>query len=51
MADEARKRGAPTPIDGHRERRINALAAKIVAVLLALYMVGVAGFFVYDHLL
>ncbi len=31
--------------------RAGAAAAKIVAVLLVLYMLGVAGTFVYDHLL
>ncbi len=34
-----------------REMRAGAVAAKIVAVLLILYMLGVAGTFVYDHLL
>ena len=50
MADESRMRGAP-PDTGPREARINALAAKVVATLMALYMVAVAGFFVYDHIL
>ncbi len=34
-----------------RETRAGAVAAKIVAVLLLVYMLGVAGYFVYDHLL
>ena len=47
----ARRRGTPPPDAGQREARINAGAAKVVAVLIVLYMLGVAGFFVYDHLL
>ena len=34
-----------------KEVRAGAVAAKIVAVLLTLYMLGVAGYFIYDHLL
>ncbi len=41
---------APTEAE-RREMRAGAVAAKIVAVLLILYMLGVAGYFVYDHLL
>ncbi len=41
---------APTEVE-RREMRAGAVAAKIVAVLLTLYMLGVAGYFVYDHLL
>ena len=43
---------APPPAEAEkREMRAGAVAAKIVAVLLVLYMLGVAGTFVYDHLL
>ena len=44
---------APPPPTGaeRKETRAGAVAAKIVAVLLVLYMLGVAGTFVYDHLL
>ena len=42
----------PPPTEAEtREMRAGAAAAKIVAVLLVLYMLGVAGTFVYDHLL
>ena len=42
----------PPPTEAEtREMRAGAVAAKIVAVLLVLYMLGVAGTFVYDHLL
>ena len=42
----------PPPTEAERkEMRAAAVAAKIVAVLLVLYMLGVAGYFVYDHLL
>ncbi len=41
---------APTGAE-RRETRAGAVAAKIVAVLLIVYMLGVAGYFVYDHLL
>ena len=34
-----------------REMRAGAVAAKIVAVLLVVYTLGVVGYFVYDHLL
>ena len=51
MTDKARKRGTPPADAGRREARINAGAAKVVAVLIVLFMLGVAGFFVYDHLL
>ena len=51
MTDKAKKRGVPRPDAGQNEVRINARAAKVVAVLMVLYMLGVAGFFVYDHLL
>ena len=49
MTDKAKKRGGPRPSVGQNEVRINARAAKVVAVLMVLYMLGVAGFFVYDH--
>ncbi len=42
---------APPTEAERRETRAGAVAAKIVAVLLTLYMLGVAGYFVYDHLL
>ncbi len=42
---------APPTEAERKERRAGAVAAKIVAVLLILYMLGVAGYFVYDHLL
>ena len=44
---------APPPPTGaeRKEVRAGAVAAKIVAVLLTLYMLGVVGYFVYDHLL
>ena len=43
---------APPPAEAERrETRAGAVAAKIVAVLLVVYMLGVAGYFVYDHLL
>ncbi len=43
---------APPPTEAEtRETRAGAVAAKIVAVLLIVYMLGVAGYFVYDHLL
>ncbi len=44
---------APPPPAGteRRETRAGAVAAKIVAVILVVYMLGVAGYFVYDHLL
>ncbi len=51
MTGKAWKRGAPPPDAGQREARINAGAAKAVAALIILYMLGVAGFFVYDHLI
>ena len=41
---------APTEAE-RREMRAGAVAAKIVAVLVVVYMLGVAGYFVYDHLL
>ncbi|MDP6572490.1 MAG: hypothetical protein QGI63_03260 [Rhodospirillales bacterium] len=55
MTGKAGKRGTPPPDAGQRdagqrEARINAGAAKVVAALIVLYMFGVAGFFVYDHL-
>ncbi len=34
-----------------REMRAGAVAAQMVAVLLVVYMLGVVGYFVYDHLL
>ncbi len=40
----------PPPAE-RREMRPGAVAAKIVAVLLVVYMLGVVGYFVYDHLL
>ncbi len=56
MTGKAWKRGAPPPDAGQRdagqrEAQINAGAAKAVAALIILYMLGVAGFFVYDHLI
>ncbi len=43
---------APPPTEAkRREMRAGAVAAKIGAVLLVVYMLGVAGYFVYDHLL
>ncbi len=42
----------PPPTEAERrEMRAGAVAAKIVAVLLTLFMLGVVGYFVYDHLL
>ncbi len=42
----------PSPAEAERrEMRAGAVAAKIVAVVLIVYMLGVAGYFVYDHLL
>ncbi len=42
----------PPPTEAkRREMRAGAVAAKIVAVLLVVYMLGVVGYFVYDHLL
>ena len=42
----------PPPAEAERrEMRAGAVAAKIVAVLLIVYMLGVAGYFIYDHLL
>ncbi len=42
----------PTPAEAERrEMRAGAVAAKIVAVLLVVYMLGGAGYCVYDHLL
>ncbi len=42
----------PPPAEAQRrEMRPGAVAAKIVAVLLVVYMLGVVGYFVYDHLL
>ncbi len=42
----------PPPTEAERrEMRTGAVAAKIVAVLLIVYMLGVVGYFVYDHLL
>ena len=34
-----------------KQIRGSALTAKIVAVLLIVYMLGVVGYFIYDHLL
>ncbi len=42
---------APPTEAERKEMRAGAVAAKIVAVLLVVYMLGVAGYFVYDHLL
>jgi predicted amidophosphoribosyltransferase len=42
---------APPNEAERREIRAGAVAAKIVAVLVVVYMLGVAGYFVYDHLL
>lgn len=42
---------APPTAAERREMRAGAVAAKIVAVVLVVYMLGVAGYFVYDHLL
>ena len=50
MTGKAGKRHAPRSDAGQREARINAGAAKVIAALIVLYMLGVAGFFVYDHL-
>ncbi len=42
----------PSPAETERrETRAGAVAAKIVAVLLIVYTLGVVGYFVYDHLL
>ncbi len=55
MADRSRDRKttparvAPRP--GASAIRACELTAKIVAVLIILYMSGVVGFFIYDHLL
>ncbi len=43
---------AAPPTEAERtEMRAGAVAAKIVALLLIVYMLGVAGYCVYDHLL
>ncbi len=42
---------APPTEAERKEMRAGAVAAKMVAVLLIVYMLGVAGYFVYDHLL
>ncbi len=42
----------PPPTEAERrEMRAGAVAAQMVAVLLVVYMLGVVGYFVYDHLL
>ncbi len=43
---------AAPPTEAERKEMLaGAVAAKMVAVLLVVYMLGVAGYFVYDHLL
>ncbi len=42
---------APPTEAERKEMRAGAVAAKMVALLLIVYMLGVAGYFVYDHLL
>ena len=51
MTPATRRRGTPPADAGRREARINAGAARVVAVLIVLYVLAVAGFFVYDQLL
>ncbi len=42
---------APPTEAERKEMRAGCVAAKMVGVLLIVYMLGVAGYFVYDHLL
>ncbi len=42
----------PGPGDAeHREKRASALTVKIVAALIAFYIIAVVGYFIHDHLL
>jgi predicted nucleic acid-binding Zn ribbon protein len=41
----------PTPEEALRGMRASRLTVKILAVLLAVYMLAVVGTFIYDHLL